>query len=222
MCLEKEVLESAKQMVQVAPWWIMIDGASWKQPEGPKSNLKGRWDKPAVHISFNDATAFCKWAGKRLPTEAEWERAARGNLADKIFPWGDELKPGKDYRANYWQGKFPDEDEGLDGFTYDTCPVNEIGEQNDFGVFNMIGNVWEWTADRFARYHDHEPKMDPKGSPRGVDRVKKGGSFLSDTEHSYRIRNAARHHNSPDSSTNDMGFRCARDVPKKNAFKKTL
>lgn len=222
MCLDKEILEAATQMVQVAPWWIMIDGAVWNHPEGPKSDLKGRWEYPAVHISFNDATAFCKWAGKRLPTEAEWERAARGNLVSKHFPWGDDLVLNGEYRANYWQGKFPEDDEGKDGFKYKTCPVNEIGEQNDFGVYNMIGNVWEWTADTFARYHDHEPKVNPSGSPRGTDKVKKGGSFLSDEEHSYRIRNAARHHNSPDSSTNDMGFRCARDGPKKNTFKKTL
>lgn len=222
MCLSKEVLDSAEQMVQVAPWWIMIEGASWKHPEGPKTDLKGRWENPVCHISFKDASAFCKWAGKRLPTEAEWERAARGTLVAQTFPWGDELNPEGVYRANYWQGKFPEEDEGADGYKYSTCRVDELGEQNEFGVFNMIGNIWEWTADKFARYHDHEPKTDPSGSPRGTDRVKKGGSFLSDTEHSYRIRNAARHHNSPDSSTNDMGFRCARDGPKKNAFKKTL
>jgi len=222
LCLEKEVLEKAEQMVQVAPWWIMVDGANWQHPEGPKSNLKGRWDSPVVHMSWNDASAFCKWAGKRLPSEAEWERAARGELVDKIFPWGDELNPKGEFRANYWQGEFPEEDKGEDGFQYKTCPVKSLPPQNDFEVFNMIGNVWEWTNDRFARYHDHEPKMDPTGSPRGTERVKKGGSFLSDTEHSYRIRNAARHHNSPDSSTNDMGFRCARDGPKKNAFKKTL
>lgn len=126
------------------------------------------------------------------------------------------------YRANYWQGDFPEEDQGNDGYKYAQCPVNALGEQNDHGLYNMIGNVWEWTNDRFARYHQHEPKNDPTGSPRGTDRVKKGGSFLSDEKHSYRIRNAARHHNSPDSSTNDIGFRCARDGPKKNTFKKTL
>jgi len=223
MCLPKDVLEKAEQMVQVAPWWVQIEGAAWSNPEGKQSNLEGRWNHPAVHISFNDATAYCKWAGKRLPTEAEWERAARGNLEQKHFPWGDELEETEGiYRANYWQGKFPDEDMGSDGYQYKTAAVDSFDEQNEFGLYNIIGNVWEWTADKFARYHDHEPDVDPKGSPRGQDYVKKGGSFLSDTEHSYRIRNAARHHNSPDSSSNDIGFRCVKSATKKNAFKKTM
>jgi len=225
MCLEKEVLEASTQAVQVAPWWIQIDGASWKSPEGGKSDLKGRWDHPVVHMSFNDANAFCKWAGKRLPTEAEWEKAARGNLEQKHFPWGDELEETEGiYRANYWQGVFPDEDMGSDGFQYKTAPVPHFEEQNEFGLHHMIGNVWEWTGDKFGRYHDHEPDTDPSGSPRGQDYVKKGGSFLSDVDHSYRIRNAARHHNSPDSSTNDMGFRCVKGggPKKKNAFKNTM
>jgi formylglycine-generating enzyme len=178
-----------------APWWRQVDGADWRRPEGPQSDLDGRLDHPVVHISWNDVQAFCVWAGKRLPTEAEWEYAARGGLEGKLFPWGDELEPGGEHRMNVWQGAFPGENTGADGF-YGTCPVDEFAA-NGYGLHNMTGNVWEWCADWF---HPDFP-----------NRSTRGGSYLCHHSYCERYRVAARNSLTPDSTTGNTGFRCVRD-----------
>ena len=135
------------EAVAAAPWWRKVEGADWRHPEGPHSGLDERLDHPVVHVSWNDAAAYCAWAGKRLPTEAEWERAARGGLEGGVFPWGDELEPGGEHRMNVWQGDFPARNTLADGFL-GTAPVDAF-EPNGLGLFNATGNVWEWTADWF-------------------------------------------------------------------------
>ena len=133
--------------VEAAPWWRQVFGAQWRKPEGPHSSLEGRLDHPVVHVSWNDALAYCAWAGKRLPTEAEWERAARGGLEGKRFPWGDEETPGGLHHCNVWQGTFPDRNTADDGY-FGTAPVTAF-PPNGFGLYNAVGNAWEWCADWF-------------------------------------------------------------------------
>jgi sulfatase modifying factor 1 len=196
--------------VAAAPWWRQVEGADWRHPEGPQSDLDGRGDHPAVHVSWNDAVAYCSWAGARLPTEAEWELAARGGLERKVFPWGDELEPGGEHRMNVWQGTFPSENTLADGFL-GTCPVDSF-PPNDYGLYDVTGNVWEWTADRFdPAFRRRERHSDPKGPPSGIHKVQKGGSYLCHHSYCRRYRVAARQGNSPDSSTGNVGFRCAAD-----------
>jgi len=198
-----------------ALWWLGIEGACWKRPEGPGSDIKKRLDHPVVHISWNDARAFCHWAGTRLPSEAEWEFAARGGLKGQLFPWGSDLLPqGKggrpEHRCNIWQGKFPDLDTGLDGFT-STAPVKTYAP-NAFGFYQMSGNVWEWCHDWFsANFHRSASRDNPTGPPSGTHRVVKGGSFLCHASYCNRYRCAARTANTPDSTTSHTGFRCAHD-----------
>ena len=184
-----------------ANWWLGIEGACWRKPEGPGSDLKKRANHPVVHVSWNDAQQFCAWAGMRLPSEAEWEYAARGGLVQKNYPWGDELTPrgknGKpEHRCNIWQGKFPDLDTGTDGFTA-TAPTQSYAP-NGFGLYQMSGNVWEWCSDLFQKSQ--------------MQRVVKGGSFLCHASYCNRYRVAARTANTPDSTTSHTGFRCARDA----------
>ncbi|HET8598685.1 MAG TPA: formylglycine-generating enzyme family protein [Segeticoccus sp.] len=183
--------------VAAAPWWRQVEGASWCHPEGPQSGIANRPDHPVVHISWHDAAAYAVWAGGRLPTEAEWEYAARGGLEQRVFPWGDELEPGGEHRMNVWQGEFPQNNTCADGW-YGTAPANAF-PPNGFGLFNMCGNIWEWCASRFA-----------PGSP---DRVAKGGSYLCHASYCRRYRVAARQGLSPDSTTGNVGFRCVADLP---------
>jgi formylglycine-generating enzyme len=183
-----------------APWWRQIYEADWRRPEGPGSDVVDRQDHPAVHVSFNDARAYCEWAGKRLPTEAEWEFAARGGLVGKAFPWGDEREPGGDHRMNVWQGSFPSANSVDDGY-YGTCPVNAF-PANGYGLHNVTGNVWEWTADWFGT-----------GSTALTHKVQKGGSYLCHASYCRRYRVAARQGNEPDSSAGNLGFRCAASTP---------
>jgi formylglycine-generating enzyme required for sulfatase activity len=193
-----------------APWWRLVLGADWRHPEGPGSSLVGRLDHPAVHVSWRDATAFCAWAGGRLPTEAEWELAARGGLEGKRYPWGDELAPGGVHRCNIWQGRFPDRNAFEDG-SPGTSQVDAF-PPNGYGLYNTVGNVWEWCADWWSvAWHRRGPPHDPQGPPAGDRQVLKGGSYLSHHAHDFRYRVAARQGLSPDSSTGDIGFRCARD-----------
>jgi formylglycine-generating enzyme required for sulfatase activity len=195
--------------IACAPWWRQVESASWQHPEGPQSSFAS--DHPVVHVSWNDAAAYARWAHKRLPSEAEWEFAARGGLAKCLYPWGNELTPDGEHRCNIWQGRFPVENTCEDGFL-GTAPVASF-EPNGYGLHEMAGNVWEWCADWFsATYYEDSSRTDPIGPRSGTSRVIRGGSYLCHASYCNRYRVAARSHNTPDSSTGHMGFRCVRDV----------
>jgi formylglycine-generating enzyme required for sulfatase activity len=197
--------------IACAPWWRQVEGAAWQHPEGAHSSIDDRGDHPVVHVSWNDAVAYARWAGKRLPTEAEWERAARGGLPRALYPWGDELTPDGEHRCNIWQGRFPHDNTRDDGYL-GTAPVTSF-RPNGYGLYNMAGNVWEWCADWFSpTYYQDSPRTDPEGPHRGTSRVIRGGSYLCHASYCNRYRVAARSHNTPDSSAGNTGFRCACDA----------
>jgi formylglycine-generating enzyme len=205
-------------------WWKLKFGANWRRPYGPRSSISGLDDHPVVHIAYRDAEAYAKWAGKELPTEAEWELAARGGLDGAEFAWGDELTPGNRHMANTWQGDFPHQNLALDGYER-TSPVSAF-PPNGYGVYDMIGNVWEWTTDWWSGKHEAEPAKaccipdNPRGSceeqsydPLQPDiriprKVIKGGSHLCAPNYCRRYRPAARHAQPIDTSTTNVGFRC--------------
>ena len=197
------------------PWWRYVPGACWRRPEGKGSNLKGKKDFPVVHIAWDDAAAYAAWAQKRLPTEAEWEWAARGGLVGKPYCWGD-TKPGEggQWFANTHQGSFPKEDTGLDGFV-GVAPVAQF-PPNRFGLYDMSGNVWEWCSDWYdPTYYARAPHHNPPGPERGLpdvdgqeQRVRRGGSYLCDDRYCRRYLPSARDKNPPDSSASHTGFRC--------------
>jgi sulfatase modifying factor 1 len=191
-----------------APWWCKTPGAKWDSPEGPGSTIQRREDHPVVHVSWNDAQAFCAWAGKRLLTEAEWEYGARGGLVQKVYPWGDKLRQAGQHRCNIWQGEFPKHDTADDGYA-GTCPVDAF-PANGFGIYSVSGNTWEWCADWWTTEHDLEaPIIDPRGPASGTNCVMRGGSFLCHKSYCNRYRVSARTSQTPDSSTSNIGFRCA-------------
>ena len=200
-------------------WWTYMPGANWKHPEGPGSTIQGREKHPVVHVSFFDAEAYAKWAGKRLPTEAEWEFAARGGLDSKMYGWGDEQTPGGKWVANIWQGKFPHQNSMDDGFRT-TSPVGTF-PANGFGLVDMAGNVWEWCADWYApNVYTQMAASNPRGvsqqesydpnEPNVAKRVQRGGSFLCADSYCIGYRPSARMKNTPDSATSHSGFRCVR------------
>jgi formylglycine-generating enzyme len=203
-------------------WWSYVPGANWKHPQGPDSNIAGRANYPVVQVAYADADAYAKWAGKRLPTEAEWEFAARGGLVGQPFAWGSELHPGGKWMANTFQGHFPDKDTGEDGFV-GLAPVAQY-PANGYGLYDMVGNVWQWCQDWYqpdyyatlaAAGVAHNPQgplnsFDPD-EPGVPKRVQRGGSFLCTDEYCGRFRVGTRGKEAADTGTNHAGFRCVRD-----------
>lgn len=180
--------------VAAVPWWRAVEGASWRHPEGPGSHVTGRQNHPVVHVSWHDAQAYCDWSGTRLPSEAEWEYAARGGLEQCRYPWGDELMPDGRHMCNIWQGDFPVLNTAVDGYA-GTAPVKSF-RPNGFGLYNTVGNVWEWCADWFTPGEE-------------TSRAMRGGSYLCHDSYCNRYRVAARSSNTPDSPTGNIGFRVA-------------
>jgi len=196
-----------------APWWRGVRGASWRHPHGRGSSLEGLERHPVVHVSWNDAMAFAEWNQVRLPTEAEWEYAARGGLDQCTYPWGDHLTPGGEHRANIWQGSFPGRNSADDGYVM-TAPVDAFAP-NGLGLFSVAGNVWEWAADWFsADWHtvsSERTRVNPTGPPTGTSKVLRGGSYICHASYCNRYRVSARTHNVPDTSLGHTGFRVAAD-----------
>ncbi len=190
------------------PWWCGVADADWCCPEGPGSDVGDRWDHPVVHVSFADAVAYCRWAQARLPTEVEWEYAARGGLERKLFPWGDELSPAGQHRCNVWQGVFPTRNTVEDGYR-GTSPVHAY-EPNGYGLFQTVGNVWEWCADLWSRPAQGGPVtlQPPDAGP--VSRVQRGGSYLCHASYCNRYRVAARTSGDPEDTAGNVGFRVVR------------
>ena len=204
-------------------WWSYVPGANWRHPEGPQSDIKSRMNHPVVHIAYEDAVAYCHWAGKRLPTEAEFEFASRGGLDRKRYAWGDEFMPGGQHMANTFQGHFPDTNTGEDGYLA-TAPVGSF-PANGYGLFDMAGNVWEWTSDWYrADYYQTlaasgEIAINPQGPADSFDpsepgarkRVHRGGSFLCTDQYCARYIAGGRGKGELDTGTNHLGFRCVRE-----------
>jgi formylglycine-generating enzyme required for sulfatase activity len=185
--------------------------AKWDRPEGPDSSIAARMEMPVTQVSWNDAAAYAAWAGKRLPTEAEWEFAARGGLEQQTYPWGSELTPEGKHLCNIWQGEFPLSDLGDDGYTAPS-PVRAF-PANGYGLYSVVGNAWEWCGDWFEPFwHLNSTRKNPVGPPQGTNKSMRGGSYLCHKSYCNRYRVAARTKNTPDSATTNITFRCVRDV----------
>jgi formylglycine-generating enzyme required for sulfatase activity len=217
--LDPSKVDKSKQLhpawIYASGIWEPVDGANWKHPEGKGSSIKDRMDHPVVHVSYDDALAYCQWAGKQLPTEAQWEYAARGGLKRKPYPWGDDLKPGGQWYANIWQGTFPTENKVEDGYKF-TAPVGKF-PANGFGLHDMAGNVWEWCGDWYAPdYYTRSPRRNPSGPKEGYDpneptipkRVQRGGSFMCSDNYCIGYSVAARMKGEPEAASFHLGFRC--------------
>ena len=193
------------------PWWLEVEGACWQRPQGPGSGIQDSLDHPVVHVSWTDATAYCAWAGLRLPTEARWEYAARGGLVQARYPWGNEFEPGGQRQCNTWQGVFPAQPQP--GWTPGPMAARSF-EANGYGLYQMVGNVWQWCADGFnPRYHQETALHDPRVDAATGQRAQRGGSFLCHDSYCDRYRVAARSSNAPMSATSHCGFRVAGDTP---------
>lgn len=199
-------------------WWTYVKGASWQHPKGAESSIKGHENEPVVHVSFTDAIAYANWAGKRLPTEAEWEFAAQGGKGNHTYYWGDDLKPGGKWPANIYQGNFPDKNTTEDGYA-GAAPVKSF-PPNPYGLYDMDGNVWEWCQDFYRPdYYMNAAKTNPQGpsdsydpdEPGAVKRVQRGGSFLCSDQYCVRYKAGSRGKGEVSSGSDNLGFRCVRD-----------
>ena len=199
-------------------WWRYVPGASWKNPNGPQTSIKGQPNHPVIHVSYEDAAAYAHWAGKRLPTEAEWEVAAQGGKGRRQYYWGDELKPQGRWMANIYQGSFPDNNTGEDGFL-GLAPVKSF-PPNAYGLYDIDGNVWEWCSDYYRPdYYAHSPQKNPRGpadsfdpdEPGVIKRVQRGGSFLCSDQYCVRYKPGSRGKGEPSSGSDNLGFRCVKD-----------
>ncbi|XP_018586008.1 inactive C-alpha-formylglycine-generating enzyme 2 isoform X2 [Scleropages formosus] len=193
-----ELKNKVTQKIESAPWWVPIEKAYWRQPAGPGSGIGEKLDAPVVQVSWNDAQAFCKWRGKRLPSEEEWEFAARGGLEGRMYPWGNKFLAN---RTNLWQGKFPEKDTAEDGY-HGISPVKAFPPQNNYGLYDMMGNTWEWTSTRFPGAQ--------------IMYVLRGASWIdtADGSANHRARVTTRMGNTPDSASDNLGFRCAASAPR--------
>jgi sulfatase modifying factor 1 len=199
-----------RQVPRGLPWWLEVDAACWQRPEGPGSHIYERLDHPVVHVSWNDAKAYCDWAGARLPSEAEWECAARGGLEGCTFPWGDVLEPAGEALCNIWQGDFPNRP--APKWRPSTVSARAF-EPNGHGLYNVAGNVWEWCEDWFSpAYHLQTPAQNPLFKTPTGRRSMRGGSFLCHDSYCNRYRVAARSSNTPSSTSSNCGFRVAADA----------